>query len=381
MMHTHERRHPTAALLQLPDASENAGSSSDRAGQLTLQLSTESYPMKAAEASEVNTDFHNVDAAGATVPPLCDIPAASFGKRLCAAREAHGWTRSEVATRLKLPAQLIARLESDDYDGLTEGVFLRGYLGSYARLTGVPVELADQVAAIHTQCAPLVATGTVSRSRYLFARYSVSATYLVLTAIIVVPAVWLATHGGLEQNLARTTPLDPPAQIVAAAPARDASSQTLDGQNNPTEATAASGAPATVAGAPTPFDQKPVIASMAPFASAPVATAPVATANEPAPLESEIGSGSHTLNLKLNEQSWVEITAADGRKIEYGMLAAHSEHRYRSDGPVSIKLGNAQGAVVTADGAAIDLAPYQRSNVASIKVFTGSGSDANHVDQ
>ena len=59
------------------------------------------------------------------------------------ARRAAGvaWTS---ATRLKLPAQLIARLEGDDYAGLTEGVFLRGYLGSYARLVGVPVEQANQ---------------------------------------------------------------------------------------------------------------------------------------------------------------------------------------------------------------------------------------------
>src|SRR4029077_16302842 len=63
------------------------------------------------------------------------------------------------------------------------------------------------------------ATGKVSRSRYLFDRYSVSATYLILTALIVVPAVWLATHGGLEQNLAHTTPLDNPTSTIAQLPA------------------------------------------------------------------------------------------------------------------------------------------------------------------
>ena len=120
---------------------------------------------------------------------------------------------------------------------------------------------------------------------------------------------------------------------------------------------------------------------MAPFASAP-ATPPQATpANPSTPVATEVGSGTHTLILTLNEQSWVEITAADGRKLEYGMLAAHSEHSYRADGPISVKLGNAQGAQVRADGAVIDLTPYQRSNVASIKVFTAAGAGASHVDQ
>ncbi len=340
--------------------------------------------MRAAEASEVNEDSHAFDAESAASIQLHDVADAPFGQRLCAAREARGWSRVDVAARLKLPAQLIARLEGNDYAGLTEGVFLRGYLGSYARLVGMPVELANRVAAAHAQPAPLIATGTISRSRYLFERYSVSATYLVLTAIIVVPAVWLATHGGLEQNLARTTPLDPPAQIVAAAPTHDARASAVDTQAataDPQSMPSASDTTAATPGTPIQVDQSPIIASMAPFTSAPAAAPQAAPVSASTTTAAVTGSGAHTLSLKLNEQSWVEITAADGRKLEYGMLAAHSEHAYRSDGPVSVRLGNAQGAEVRADGAVIDLAPYQRSNVANVKVFTTAGAGASHVAQ
>lgn len=338
--------------------------------------------MKAAEASEVNDDTHAFGTEDAASIQLQDAFDAPFGQRLRAAREKRGWSRADVGTRLRLPAQLIARLEGDDYAGLTEGVFLRGYLGSYARLVGIPVELANRVAAANTHAAPLVATGTISRSRYLFERYSVSATYLVLTAIIVVPAVWLATHGGLEQNLARTTPLDPPAQIVAAAPAHDTSTSMADAQGAASQSP--SGMTADIAAtpnAPAQVDQSPIIASMAPFTSAPSAVPPAPSTRMSPQSASVAGYGAHTLTLKLNEQSWVEITAADGRKLEYGMLAAHSEHAYRSDGPVSVRIGNAQGAEVSADGTTIDLTPYQRSNVATIKVFTNAGPGANRVDQ
>ncbi len=307
----------------------------------------------------------------------------SLGQRLCAAREARGWTRAEVAAKLKLPLALVGKLEGDDYEGLTEGVFLAGYLASYARLVNIPVEQATTVAAANSRLAPLVATGTVSRSRYLLDRYSVSATYLILTAIIVVPAVWLATHGGLEQNLARTTPLDPPAATssslalpepvgianragarltgetsVAAAPA-----------NVPAPATQAPAAPITV---PTPADQQPVIASMTPFATAPAVPASTPVAESSAPKAEPVGTGSHSMTLKLSQDSWVEILGENGQRIEYSMLAAGTERSYRSHGNVSVRLGNAQGAELVSDGQRIELAPFQRGNVAYLKLSAGS---------
>ena len=329
--------------------------------------------MRAVEASEVNEPNH-VDSIGAGGAPLdlrerLDVP---LGHRLAAARERKGWSQAEVGARLKLPARLIARLEADDYEGLTQGVFLHGYLGSYARLVDIPAEQAASVAAANTHAAPLVATGTIPRSRYLFDRYSVSATYLILTAIIVVPAVWLATHGGLEQNLARTTPLDPPAQIAAATPDQDSfAAADSDGANAPDLLEAPADTRVAQAQTPPPpaAEPTPVIASMAPFTSAPAPSAPPVAAAA----ASSVGSGAHTLSLKLAQQSWVEIVGADGRRLEYGMLAAGSEHSYRTDGPLSVRLGNAQGAQLASDGTPIDLAPFQRGNVAHVKLFGARG--------
>lgn len=346
--------------------------------------------MRAAEASEVNGQNHEAAGDGEVASQTSlNPPDASLGERLRMAREQRGWSSADVAGRLKLPASLIGRLESDDYRGLTQGVFLQGYLGSYARLVGVPVEQAASVAAAHTQAAPLVATGTISRSRYLFDRYSVSATYLVLTAIIVVPAVWLATHGGLEQNLARTTPLDPPPGIataqqdVATATTDDVSASGKAGSEAvaaaaPTESAPSASPPATK---PVEQTQAPVVASMTPFVSAPNSTPAPAAADAPSTPIDTGGAGAHTLSLKLSQQSWVEIIGADGRKLEYSMLAAGSEHSYRSDGPVSVRLGNAQGAVVRSDGNVIDLAPFQRGNVAHVKLFGENGNGASRVDQ
>src|SRR5690606_9244075 len=50
----------------------------------------------------------------------------------------------------------------------------------------------------------------IPRSHYLLQRYATAATYLGLTALVVVPVVLLGLHGGLQKDLTRLVPLDPP---------------------------------------------------------------------------------------------------------------------------------------------------------------------------
>lgn len=385
-MNRHDGKRPEncGPLGMEPASARGETEVNDQSGsQLMLSLPRGIREMRAAEASQVNENHD--PAVGESSAPMewQERSGEPFGQRLVAARERHGWSRAEVATRLKLPVKLVARLEGNDYTGLTEGVFLRGYLGSYARLVGIPLEQAVHVAAAHTHAAPLVATGTISRSRYLFERYSVSATYLVLTAIIVVPAVWLATHGGLEQNLARTTPLDRPVAITVPARTADGGAAAADTQvpmdATATDALAASAVNEKPAQAvePTAVDQPPVIASMAPFPSGASAVAPSGSQ----PPAAAIDGGAHTLEIRLNQPSWVEVTTADGRKLEYSILAAGSEHSYRSDGPLSFRLGNVHGAEVRTDGSVIDLTPFQHGNVAHVRLFSGTGAGISRIDQ
>jgi cytoskeleton protein RodZ len=342
--------------------------------QLALPLSSGRHIMRAEEPDhDGKASPEHVAAAEEMNLTMREHSEPTFGQRLRVAREKKGLSRAEIAQRLKLPLRLVERIESDDYAGMDEGVYLRGYLSSYARIVEIPAIAAENVAAQHTRAAPLVATGKVSRSRYLFDRYSVSATYLILTALIVVPAVWLATHGGLEQNLARTTPLDSPGTSIAVPPAETAATQAETsgaGVSSPNDiaSSASSDATATVAATepPKPQEQMPVVASMAPFGTS-NATPPAAPAEaQPA---KPAATGAHSLTLKLNAASWVEILADDGSKLEYGLLPAGAEKTYSSDGPLSVRLGNADGAEVVVDGKAIDLAPFRHSNVARLSLF------------
>ena len=323
--------------------------------QRAVQENSEGLSPEPGRSAEIN--LSGMDDA-------CD-GSQSIGQRLRAARERRGWSCEEVAGQLKLQARLIHRIEEDNYNGIAHAVYLRGYLTSYARLLGIPLVLAEQVIAERGEQAPLVSTGRVSRSRYLLDRYSVSATYLILTALVVGPAVWLATHGGLEQNLARTVMLDAPASSESATASQDVADR-LDPSGQtvfPANLQAGTASNALAASEGERQDAPPIIASMAPFSAA--------QSVNPSPVSSLGTTGKHSLNLKLQQASWVEVTDADGTKLEYGLLEGGTERSYSSNGSLSIRLGNAQGAEISADGKAIDLAPFRRANVAHLRVFAG----------
>ncbi|GEM_PF-441903 len=297
----------------------------------------------------------------------CD-PTLTIGARLRAAREARKWSVEDVAVRLHLPLRVLQRIEANDLAGI-DAIYLRGYLTSYARLVGVP---GDAVSQALGECVapPLIATGQISHSRWLFERYSVPAVYLLLTGLIVGPSVWLATHGGLEQNLARLAPLDPPAgETVLAPPA--ASSMNPAITRAETRGTDDAADPAAAAGTmPAPageHHEAPLMASVAPF---PIGREPTPAIPDDKPAAAP---GTHALTLRLSEPSWVEVIAQDGTRLEYGLLAAGAEREYRSAQPVSVRLGNCNGAQVTADGQSVDLGPYRHTNVAHFKAFGQNG--------
>ena len=63
--------------------------------------------------------------------------SATPGRTLAAARTERGMSISEVAQRLKFSLRHIEALESDRYDVLPTGPFVRGMIRTYARLLGV----------------------------------------------------------------------------------------------------------------------------------------------------------------------------------------------------------------------------------------------------
>ena len=297
--------------------------------------------------------------------PLTNPPTVSFGNRLHAAREARGLDLETCAHTLKLPTRVLRELEHDEYDGIDSKIYLGSYISKYGQFLGISdasiqLEL-DRIKQIEP---PLVATGGISHSRFLLDRYATAATYVILTAVIVVPMIWLGVRGTLDRDLSHLAPLDaaPVAQQDAPAAASSISS---------TGHALAQATPPSVT--LQPAQEQPLMASMAPFpnldssASLPAAPKP---ADVPA---TDTGTGSHSLNLNLSAASWVEVIDHDGTRLQYGLLPAGSNKTYHSDQPLDVRIGNSVGAQVSIDGQQVGLDDFKHANVAHFRVQVQDG--------
>jgi cytoskeleton protein RodZ len=297
--------------------------------------------------------------------------AACFGSRLRAKREARGLDLESCAHNLKLPARVLRQLESNQLGELDHAIYLGSYISKYARFLGLDeASIQAQLQFIANTPPTLVATGGISHSRYLLERYTTAATYVVLTAVIMVPMIWLGVRGTLDHDISRLAPLDsrPVAQ-------QDAPARTSSVPGNGVLATAA-----TPVAAPSPAQEQPLLASMASFPEltavspslVPPATQPASGAAA-APVAAADAAGGHSLTLSVTNPSWVEVLDSAGSRLEYGLLPAGSSKTYHSENPLVVRIGNANGAQVSIDGQPVALDAYRRANIAHFRVELRDG--------
>jgi cytoskeleton protein RodZ len=289
----------------------------------------------------------------------------SFGNRLHGAREARGLDLETCAHTLKLPVRVLRQLERDEYDGIDSKIYLGSYIGKYGQFLGIndasiQVEL-DRIKQIEPT---LVATGGISHSRFLLDRYATAATYVILTAVIVVPMIWLGVRGTLDRDLSHLAPLD-----AAPVAQQDAPALTSSSAGSASHAIAQATPPSVT---PPPAQEQPLMASMAPFPSLDSAT-PVVAAKPADVSAASVGTGSHSLSLNLSAASWVEVIDHDGTRLQYGLLPAGSNKTYRSDQPLDVRIGNSLGAQVSIDGQPVGLDDFKHANVAHFRVQVQDG--------
>ncbi|MFK2931732.1 helix-turn-helix domain-containing protein [Dyella agri] len=293
-------------------------------------------------------------------------PDVAFGSRLRAAREARGLDLEACAHALKLPLRILRKLERGEHDGIDSRVYLASYIGKYGQHLGLDdATIQSELARIRQVEPPLVATGGISHSRFLFDRYATAATYVVLTLVIAVPTVWFGVRSTLDRDLSHLTPLD--ASPVAQQDAQAAAPGKPDAQSAAPAAKTAAAQPAQ--------DQQPLLASMAPFPSLgddapqpPKVAAPATVAADAA--------GGHSLTLSLDAASWVEVVGQDGTRLEYGLLPAGTSKTWHSEQALDVRIGNVVGAQVSIDGQSVALDGFRHANVAHFRVQIADGKAA-----
>ncbi|TWI03873.1 cytoskeleton protein RodZ [Luteimonas cucumeris] len=252
--------------------------------------------------------------------------SAGCGLRLRNAREKAGLRLEDVAARLKMPVRVVQALENDDWDRAGAAVFVRGQLRSYAKLLGINIDDAIEMAGVRRiEPSEIVSHVHTPPLQRLFEQTARRLVYVVMTAVIVVPVWMMATRG----------PLGTPSQDNTAR---------LDAPVTPQAAPASTRSPAPV----TVRERAPMVASLTP----PLPAQPPASA----------------LKLRLNGDSWMEIEAPDGRVIEKGLLPAGTERSYARGEVARLVIGNASAVEVQQAGQVVDTGPFRRANVARFTV-------------
>lgn len=300
-------------------------------------------------AADSRSESPTASALSSVAVDLADDAAGDLvmlGSRLRAARESSDWSREELASKARIPLAAIANIEAGNVAALGAVIYARGFMRSYARAVGVADDVVDAALHGHQVEEPvLVAANPTGLGDRFAARYTNPLVYGLLTLVVVVPLVFLAAPKTSREAAPAFSPLD-------------ASVPTVDARLRDDSAVAEPQTPgqssvASYAGPPVTASVAPVMASIAPM---------------PAAVASPRPAGSRVLVLRVSEPSWIELTAADGRRLEYSQLQAGAAREYVVDGGADLVVGNVPAVVATLNGEAVDLNAVANRNVARLRI-------------
>ncbi len=289
--------------------------------------------------------------------------STELGDLLTRAREKLSLSQKDIASRLNLSAQIIAALDSNDFDKLPAPTYVRGYIRSYARVVNLDADnligLYEGVAEAPPEILPDVKPAVQASSRDKPVK---AMTYLVTFTLVFLSIAWwqgqnIVNPGFFSFNMKTseggrypggftyTYDVIDHAEILEVSDLDELEQDKLTNmkivdldESDGTEA-----------------DD---ILSVEDSLTLNAKTSLTTPANPNAP------AGSDTLKLELTAESWVEVFDASGERL-YRALAKPGEIiSITGTAPLSVKLGNARAVSVNFNGNAFDTSEYTKAGVA-----------------
>jgi cytoskeleton protein RodZ len=316
---------------------------------------------------------HSMSDSGVNDQPVSSepedrLPKASPGARLAALREERGWTVEQVASQLNLAPRQILAIERDDYPSLPGMAIVRGFIRAYAKLLKVDpapllADLGGETVLAHDALAPQKSLSTPfadSRVPSMTEKPAMSSRWVIGALLIALLAVGIwATRQGDDQA---AVPPDATAAVkegvasMAGADSDKTSSEVKPDQTEVTPGASGTGALSSDSAATTP--------PAAPDAGVSAGSSAQMTASG-APVE----TGKDTLQLKVREESWIEIRHSGDNKVVLSRLMKPGEtENVKITEPVSIVVGNAAGVDAILRGTPVELKTSSKSNVARLNL-------------
>ena len=307
------------------------------------------------------------------------------GELLRQLREARGLDLEVLAAALKVPARKLELLEANRFAELPGMVFVRSLSQSvcrYLHADAQPVlELLPSSQSIDSVMLETVSRGLDEPFKEPITRTDPNSRIpewlqpkVIAPALLLLAALgfWLAPGGSSsvstpDSDLSASMPsVGSPTQSAAAshpvpAPASAAASVTSTGTTT-VELT-----PPGLTGAPLAVSASGVAAS------AVAVMPPIIETVHSMPAEAVRASNPPTnvkgvAVLRTTAASWVEARDADGRTLVARMMMPGEVVGLDGTMPLRLKVGNVSGTQLSLRGAAIDLAPFTRDNVARVEL-------------
>ena len=266
-------------------------------------------------------------------------------------------TQADVAHALKVVVRRIDAMETERWDELPTGTFLRGFVRNYARALKIDAAaLTERIDASLMRSrnpesilvAPETLKTTLPRRSGPAEDHHTGRRLIYGAFVFALLAALIAWSG--------TSSFDRVADMMKAwfAPAtgKDASAPPVPAAMS---SQSASNLPATRQVANTLVD----VAAPSTSEDARGLTAPTANG-------STADNASAALTLHFDDAAWVEVRAADGKILLSRLNAAGSEQSLTGPAPFDLIIGNAPGVVLRYRGQIVDLAPYTRERVARL---------------
>ncbi len=274
-----------------------------------------------------------------------EAAALGVGAALAEARKALGLSHHDVAQQIKFMPRQLEALEAERFESLPGPTIARGMVRTYARFLKLDadpllermagrVEVPDPTPHLSARFSQPVPFSDGGRRSTFF--------YLALSAGV------LALAGGVLYEWRHERPVAAfvtPSRLPA-----------------PATQTASIAAPAPVpepaAKKPEPIAKKPEPAAQKPEPKAEAPALPVA-ATAPKSV-----AGANRLQLRFEEEAWLEITNGAGKLLVSSLQPAGTERVVHCAPPCSLVVGNASSVKISYNDREIDLQQHARADVA-----------------
>ena len=284
-----------------------------------------------------------------------------IGDQLASERRRQGLSLSEVSTRLNLSGATITDLEQGKVDRLA-GIYRRGYITNYARTLGL--EPAELLAELEPDQPPdLREVLPVGRHAGRMDRFLKIATYALVTTVIVPPLIIMYVQSGSRMVGQEPTSAETVMEQTESAGDRARSSRISRALGTGKDQEESIEGPRHITAAVLP-------SSAARTLMEPSAAEQTAIMGPPEPQSADvIEDPTMELMVRLLDDSWVEISSADGQRLEYDLMRAGQERQYRGEPPFRILLGRANSVELHAGGEFIEYDGHDRGDVVQLELL------------